>query len=392
MEQQPVILITYSLIFVLMSLTAAMFFKFSPVRDEIQHKTPTHYFMLYFVVVSLGYLSFIARPYLPVSISIALSNFLPLTALYSLRTGFTWRTDEQPVHLYQNRIYWSNVALLLVINLGIFHFVVDAFLYRAFILLTNLSLIYLSCLTVLFRDNKKPTRGEKIVKFALYYSSVTVLIAVLPVVLGANEFTFVSVTFIAWTSQIVLMLGVLLTLSLSDIIDMHYKNSVTDPLTNLFNRRYFLQQARILLKSAERHQFPISLILCDIDKFKTINDTFGHDIGDKAIVNFTNCIKQAKRDEDILARFGGEEFILLLPQTTLEGARQFAERLRQLIEKLSLTVPDGDISVTASFGVSTLTEKGDIEQQISRADSALYSAKKQGRNKVCMFQQEPLAP
>ena len=387
MAQQPVILITYSLIFVLMSLTAAMFFKFSPVRDETQLKTPTHYFMLYFVIVALGYSSYIARPYLPVSISIALSNILPLTALYSLRTGLIWRKDAQPKHLYQDRIYWINVTLILIINVGVFHFMADSLLYRAFILLSNLSLIYLSCLTVLFRDNKAPTKGEKIVRIALVYSSISVLIALLPVTMGANEFTFVSVTFIAWTSQIVLMLGVLLTLSLSDVINMHYRNSVTDPLTDLFNRRYFLQQARILLKSAERHQFPISFILCDIDKFKTINDTFGHDIGDKAIVNFANCIKAAKRDEDILARFGGEEFVLLLPQTTLEGAHQFAERLRQLIENLSLHVARGSISVTASFGVSTLSEKGDIEQQISRADSALYSAKKQGRNRVCIFQQ-----
>ena len=383
MEQQPVVLITYVLVFILMSLAAAVFFKFSPIREEAHHKVPMRYFMLYFLFASLGYLVFMTKSFLPLELTIALSNTLSLTALYSLRTGFTWRSREAPEHLLRNKLFWGNLLIVLIVNIGIFHILVDSFLHRVFILLTNLALIYLSCLTVLYKDNNAPTKGENIVRAGLFYSSASAAVGIFPIALGANEFTFVSLTIVVWSSQIVLMLGALLTLSLSDVIDMHYRNSVTDPLTDLFNRRYFLQQAKILMKSAERHHFPISIILCDIDKFKTINDTFGHDVGDKAIINFAQCIKKAKRDEDILARFGGEEFILLLPQTTLTGAQQFAERLRQQIEKQSLRVVQGEISVTASFGVSTLSEKGNIEQQISHADGALYRAKKQGRNRVC---------
>lgn len=385
MDQQSVVLITYVLVFILMSLAAALFFVFNPIRDEINHKVPLGYFMLYFLIAALGYVTFMSRPYIPIALSIALSNVLSITSLYTLRTGFIWRSSDEQVHLHKNRVFWANVIFLVIINTVLFHFVVDSFIYRVFILLTNAALIYLSCLSVLTKNNDLPTKGEKIVKGCLFYSAGSAVLGIFPVALGGDEFSYVSLTVVVWSSQIVLMLGGLLTLSLSDVIDLHYRNSVTDPLTNLYNRRYFMQQAKIMMKSAERHHFPISVILCDIDKFKTINDTFGHEVGDKAIVNFANCIKKAKRDEDILARFGGEEFIILLPQTNLDGAYQFAERLREQIECLSLRVSEGEISVTASFGVATLSEYGDIEQQINHADSALYRAKKQGRNRVCKY-------
>jgi two-component system, cell cycle response regulator len=166
------------------------------------------------------------------------------------------------------------------------------------------------------------------------------------------------------------------------------KLSVRDPLTGCFNRGYLNDQLSKDIKYALRYRHPLSLILCDIDHFKIVNDTYGHQAGDQMLVEFVNCIKESFRNRiDWIARYGGEEFIVVLPETSVEGAKVLAERLRIKISHQKTQIGHLEIKITASFGVAGFTHQTDKEKisdikLITKADQLLYQAKKEGRNRI----------
>ncbi|NUM48101.1 MAG: diguanylate cyclase, partial [Anaerolineales bacterium] len=153
-----------------------------------------------------------------------------------------------------------------------------------------------------------------------------------------------------------------------------------DPLTALFNRRAFDERLKQEMAHASRQASPLSVVLVDIDFFKTYNDTFGHPAGDEVLQSLANLLEKYSRTDDFVARYGGEEFILLLPHTTPKGAIQFANRCRQAIE----SHPWPRQGITASFGIATLPLKSPISahELVTAADRALYQSKKMGRNRV----------
>ena len=157
------------------------------------------------------------------------------------------------------------------------------------------------------------------------------------------------------------------------------KLAETDPLTSVFNRRKFKEMLQYEMERNHRYQISLSLIMCDIDHFKRINDRFGHDVGDKALKAFSKKITDNIRDVDIFARWGGEEFMILMPNATAENANLVAEKLRKLIE--TTDIEDIDF-FTASFGVTGFKASDTIDSFIKRADDALYKAKEDGRNRV----------
>ncbi|MDX6015550.1 diguanylate cyclase [Shewanella indica] len=162
------------------------------------------------------------------------------------------------------------------------------------------------------------------------------------------------------------------------------RQAATDPLTKLYNRRYFYSEADYQLKLAGRNGEAISVLILDIDSFKQINDNFGHHLGDRVIVALAKLLKQHCQGAEMAARFGGEEFVILLPGATLNQALHRAEQLRLNVEAMQLTADTGDkISCTISLGVAEVevaTES--IEAAVKRADHALYQAKNSGRNRV----------
>jgi two-component system, cell cycle response regulator len=163
-----------------------------------------------------------------------------------------------------------------------------------------------------------------------------------------------------------------------------------DTLTNLLNRRALYAGAMTELNRSIRENSPLSLIMLDIDHFKSVNDAYGHPAGDKALCLVAETLLQNKRDYDLVGRWGGEEFLALLPKTSLADARTIAERFRAGIEAAGLQMPDGGtVKFTVSLGVSsTATGSFDIEALIHQADKALYQAKNSGRNKV-MLETQP---
>lgn len=157
--------------------------------------------------------------------------------------------------------------------------------------------------------------------------------------------------------------------------------SITDQLTKLYNRLKIDESIENEIQRVKRYAHPLSVIILDIDYFKQVNDTYGHDIGDRTLKSIANIIQNCIRKIDIAGRWGGEEFIIIAPETNTENAQNLAEKIRSKIESYNF---DTIGSKTASFGVASFLDNEDTsESLIKRADEALYDAKKYGRNKVC---------
>ena len=160
------------------------------------------------------------------------------------------------------------------------------------------------------------------------------------------------------------------------------KLATTDPLTGLYNRRHFFAQGEVEWSRFSRYERPLSMLMIDIDHFKSINDRFGHDVGDKVIARIAEVCRTAKRDTDILARIGGEEFAILLPETSAEDAALFGERLRQAMAEAAPRDLRSLPKVTISIGVAQAGGGIDSIPKLMKADTALYDAKRQGRDRV----------
>ena len=158
-----------------------------------------------------------------------------------------------------------------------------------------------------------------------------------------------------------------------------------DPLTGLHNRRYFFNQFDAELNRCRRYSHDVSLILLDIDRFKSFNDTYGHDFGDKVLVDVANVLQETVRDSDLVARVGGEEFAILVLEADLNVAAELAERVRVAVMEMELrTGNQHKLAVTISLGLSQIINTDESPgEAYQRADKALYQAKRSGRNRVC---------
>ncbi|MES0490497.1 MAG: GGDEF domain-containing protein [Leptospirales bacterium] len=159
--------------------------------------------------------------------------------------------------------------------------------------------------------------------------------------------------------------------------------SITDPLTNMHNRRWINEKIESCMSYTARYKKPFAIILIDIDHFKKINDTMGHQVGDIILTEVATIIQSSTRMADYTARWGGEEFLIVLPETDLTGARKHAERIRWAIENNEFS---NSIHMTASFGVTQNSEEEtSMITLMDKADKALYNAKNNGRNLVETF-------
>lgn len=174
-----------------------------------------------------------------------------------------------------------------------------------------------------------------------------------------------------------------------EALKSNYKDSIsmaiTDGLTGLYNRNYLDAHLENMVRDSMVNNRPLSLMIMDMDHFKSVNDDYGHDCGDKVLQQLAKLIRADVRSSDLAARFGGEEFVIVMPGTKLEDAIETAERIRNHIASTPFAIPHevGTINKTASFGISTLNPMGDTGKGLlKRADTALYDAKEDGRNKL----------
>jgi len=161
-----------------------------------------------------------------------------------------------------------------------------------------------------------------------------------------------------------------------------YRMTIVDGLTQVNNKRYLLETLEREIPRGRRHDRPLTLVMFDIDHFKHINDTYGHLAGDYVLKEMAQLVKNRLRPDDIIGRYGGEEFAIVLPETDLEGAVHIAEELRTLIERHPFVFEQERINVTVSLGAAQLTDEMDVLRFIKAADERLYAAKREGRNRT----------
>jgi diguanylate cyclase (GGDEF)-like protein len=163
-----------------------------------------------------------------------------------------------------------------------------------------------------------------------------------------------------------------------------YRLTTIDGLTQIFNKRYFLETLEREIARSQRYRRALSLVMFDIDHFKKINDSFGHLAGDYVLKHLASTVKTKIRREDLFARYGGEEFAIVLPEIDGGNSRAFAEKIRQIVEREEFRFENAKIQVTISMGVGSIDDElTDAAALIKRADDRLYEAKTSGRNRVC---------
>lgn len=200
-------------------------------------------------------------------------------------------------------------------------------------------------------------------------------------------YSFYKAVFKSETGEALGIIGIMM-----DITEMQQQEkelvylSSIDPMTKLYNRRYLVEASNHILDLARRNKLDTSVVMIDIDNFKFINDNYSHKIGDTVIMAFADKLQILTRKSDIISRWGGEEFLIVLPETSTDSAMTISEKIRLEVEHIVLELDDSvKLSFTISMGVSTVDNLNDenIELAIHRADKALYEAKNNGKNKVC---------
>ena len=163
------------------------------------------------------------------------------------------------------------------------------------------------------------------------------------------------------------------------------KQAITDSLTGMVNHEQVFSELARVLTAAQRERIPLCILMADLDYFKKVNDTYGHQSGDMVLRETSERIKSSLRDFDLVGRYGGEEFMILLVNTTLDTAGLIAERIRIAIEREPMPTTSQPINVTVSMGIAAAGEADTVETLVERADSALYNAKRGGRNQVAVL-------
>lgn len=187
----------------------------------------------------------------------------------------------------------------------------------------------------------------------------------------------------------VILVAYFTTMLAADIrhaVDKIKQVSDTDELTGLYNMRAFSAVLQRSFRQAVRYDHALSVVMIDSDNLKQVNDVHGHEAGNRLLQHLVRCVREQLRGSDVMARFGGDEFILMLPETNNKGAQEMAERIRQAIELSRFDVRTGDINVTVSLGVASYPEDGgNLDVILDKADKAMYRAKQRGRNKVVAY-------
>ncbi|MEM0910132.1 MAG: GGDEF domain-containing protein [Pseudomonadota bacterium] len=366
----------YFILLVVLSSIAFAFLYFIPTSKlgRSDHSVP--YFRLFYLCNAMGFAQFIIGDS---SFAAAVGNAFFVLSVHSLVFGLKLRTmDIRPL----------NSQIFAAINaVAIFFFTWVTLTLesnpRIFIVSTisiNMGALYLYSFYICLTKDVESIR-TKTLRGSLIISAILISLSWLPLYLTNDTVLHLRGIFASVTVIHFVLFGGLLSLLMSDVIHFYYTNSITDSLSGLYNRRHFTDVGRDMVNSAKRHKFPICCVLCDIDRFKSVNDTHGHDVGDEVIKTVAKLLKKNARPRDLVARIGGEEYAILLDNTDIAGAVDYAERVRRNIKKLKMHGNDVTISITASFGIFDASEST-IQDALKNADMALYRSKRNGRDQV----------
>jgi diguanylate cyclase (GGDEF)-like protein len=244
-----------------------------------------------------------------------------------------------------------------------------------------------SFMIVMYRERTRPSEWAAAVFIAM--CAVAQTLSAWIAISQGSEFdralvdTYMHFTFLTLPAGYMGMAMFIILMMASDISAKMKRIAVRDQLTKLLNRRGFNEYGEKAFETARRHGTPLSVIMTDIDRFKYVNDKFGHAAGDTALKHFAKLVAEERRREDVVARVGGEEFALLLPGTELRDALALADQLCKKVGSTPIDLTSIGLPMTSSFGVATLSAKDKtLDDMLRRADRALYRSKRAGRNQV----------
>lgn len=308
-----------------------------------------------------------------------LTSSLYLSSFWAMAQGISLRYGKRA-----NAKLAGLICLCTLAVLAYYSQVQDELIVRACALNLGLGLLLLLPIRVIFRKPASQDLLEKVLRISYV---VLTLYALLRCVLIVSLISAEDVVHLTRSVYWVFMLSaslmfslwfliILLATTLRDILGTLHQERDHDPLTQLLNRRAFFEAASFCLRNPR--QAPWTLMACDLDHFKEVNDTWGHAAGDQVLVQFAQLLQDQTRRDDLAARFGGEEFIILLAHTDMAHAVQVAERIRRRLQETQLNANSG--AITASFGLTSVNALNDLDPALQRADELVYKAKHAGRN------------
>ncbi len=351
-------------------------------------------------IFSAGYISgmisfilFPAQGHMSAWIGIVAANifliFFHFSMVWGIRLFYSY-SRPWPVRFWGYYLLFASMLIILTFKLPVFN-------YRAVMVSVFIILLTVELLLSIGRGMKElPTAMRysilSFISFAILLHGIRIVLLFLPIGKGSlfmdvnpvTTFTFAVTIIIAilWAGSLLIVDNIRL------VNDMHAKNrmledlAMKDELTGVFNRHYLDQTMHTEMERQDRYLMPLSIIMMDIDHFKSVNDTYGHDVGDTVLMDTARLVNRGIRETDILFRWGGEEFFIIMPHTDITGAALLAEKLRKAIEGNNFPHVG---KVTASFGVAERKKSEHRYDLFRRIDQALYRAKNSGRNRVEVY-------
>ena len=341
------------------------------------------------LMFAIGLFLFSLRNLVPAVLSEIVSNIFLLPGLMLFNFGIVKATGRKPP-------FKAGMALCVIANATLAWFTLVAPNYPAGVLTQNTVFLIFDLYTAYFCLVARTAKGNHTFRLIGFLFVLLVIACSWRVAGGVFGLTFSSspaLPRLFWIATSLIsfpMITVLLTLHTSQRLQEEiHAQARRDTLTGAYNRRAFTEFADREWSRSMRHGSPLSILLVDIDHFKRFNDQHGHQTGDTALVEVSKAAHAALRANDIWCRYGGEEFIALLPDTTLDQALAVADRLRLSVEHTTISSPHGLLNVSVSIGVAErLSHYADVSDVLAVSDEALYKAKAAGRNRVIAAGQE----
>lgn len=335
------------------------------------------------LMVAIGLFLFALRQEAPVFLSEILSNLFLLPGFMLFNFGIVKAAGRTPPLNF-------GIAVCVLANAILVWFVLGAPNYPAAVLTQTLVLVTLNLYTAHVCLKAKTAKGNHTFTLLASLFLILVMAGVWRVAGGVFGLTFSfspTLPRLFWVATSLIafpMITVLLTLHTSQRLQEEiHAQARRDILTNAYNRRAFTEFADLEWSRSSRHGYPLSILAVDIDHFKDFNDQHGHQTGDAALIQVSRAAQAALRLNDVWCRYGGEEFVALLPNTAMNQAMAVAERLRLSVESTMIDSPQGALGVSVSIGVAQrLPTHASLSEVLAISDAALYKAKAAGRNRV----------
>lgn len=332
------------------------------------------YFFLFFLLLGSAFFAMAIRSWVPLGYSVLINNALYMSVAYLLLFG-TLSWYKKPIKSWLWKLAVIHVLAYTAVQYVIYYYWPGTLQLRVQLAFLNFIMVYLPAYWVCYRHRHQNGRGERMLALSAVVCMIAASFPTIALIM-TNSPDYYRVAVVV-TQNIVcfFLLGSLLSLFLFNQIDWHYERSIRDELTGLYNRRYINERiSQSLSNSGSRGVIAV----VDIDHFKKVNDSFGHDVGDNTLIAVSNILKSFMGQQDLIGRYGGEEFVLFLSQSDSESVKTLLEEMSKAVEtKASVMLPN---PVTISVGYSEVSKEDTLHSLFSKADSALYMAKRNGRN------------